>query len=126
MQRFQTHLNWAVVLSQMTHVFCCGLPALFSVLSVLSGLGVLGALPSSVNFLHEILHEWEMPLLIGSGVVLALGWALHIYSRRLDCLKMASCQHKPCAPKKKKSEYILLGASALFFINVVAFLTLAH
>ncbi|MGB1077074.1 MAG: hypothetical protein ACPG05_02110 [Bdellovibrionales bacterium] len=126
MDRINTHLGWAVMLSQLTHVFCCGLPVVFSVLSLLSGFGLLGMMPESTEIVHEILHSWEMPILLGSGGVLALGWLLHAYARRLDCTKMSSCSHEPCAPKKRKSSYIMIGATVLFAINLFVFVVLEH
>ena len=126
MDRINTHLGWAVILSQLTHVFCCGLPVLFSILSLLSGFGLIGMMPASMESVHEALHTWETPILIGSGVILVLGWALHAYARRLDCTKTSSCSHAPCAPKKRKSSYILMGATALFIVNLLVFVVLEH
>ncbi len=123
MQNVSKHLSYAVILSQMTHIFCCGLPALFSVLSLLSGLGLVGVMPSSMEHVHESMHEWERPILFMSGAVLIIGWALHMYSRKLDCTKTASCSHEPCAPKKKQSARLLLVATFLFTINVLIILT---
>ncbi len=126
MERINTHLGWAVVLSQLTHIFCCGLPALFSVMSLLSGVGLIGIMPSSLNIIHEALHAYEIPVLIMSGILLAIGWVLYAYSRKLDCTKTAACSHAPCAPKKKKSSYILFGATALFVMNVIILVFLTH
>ncbi len=120
MERLQIHIGWAVIASQTTHIFCCGLPALFSILSLLSGFGLIGILPSSFSGIHEVLHEWEHSILILSGSILVLGWTLQAYSRRLDCTT-TSCVHASCKPKKKTSSYILLGATFLFLINIIIY-----
>jgi len=124
MDRFHTNFGLAIVFSQLTHLFCCGLPVLFSVLSLLSGLGFVGTMPESMESVHEIVHEWETVMLIGSGIILALGWALYLYSRKIDCSKTDACSHKPCSPKKKYSRYILIVASVLFAVNISIFLFL--
>lgn len=126
MDRFQKNIGWTILLSQMTHVFCCGIPIFFSVLSFLSGFGLLGGGFSSVNAFHDVMHHWEMPLLVGSGVLLLFGWGLHAYSYRLDCRAATSCSHEPCTPKKRKSGIILTGATLLFVANVAMFFFLDH
>ncbi len=125
MERFHTHFGWAIIVSQLTHVFCCGLPVLFSVLSLLSGFGLISITPAFEE-LHHILHEWESAIFTTSAIILALGWALHFYSRKIDCMKTSTCSHAPCAPKKKRSSYIMVGATALFLINISFFIGLGH
>lgn len=120
MQRIQTGIFWAVVLSETSHVFCCVLPTLFSVLSLLAGVGMISALPAPLVGLHEALHEWEIPVIVASGAILALGWGLHAYSLRLDS-RQSCCVHGECAPSKRRSSVVLKIATVLFVVNVFVF-----
>ena len=123
MQRIQHLVNWASVLTQLSHIFCCGLPVLFSVLSLLSGLGVMASMPSGLVSLHEMTHDYEMHLIIMAGVIVLFGWALHYIAWRIDCMK-TGCAHEPCGEKKKRSSKILAFATILFIVNVSSFLLL--
>lgn len=113
---------WAVVLSETSHVFCCVFPTLFSVMGLLAGLGVVVALPTSMVHMHELIHAWEVPMIVASGVILALGWAAALYSRKMDC-HSSGCVHGACAPRKSKAHVVLEIASVLFFFNVLIYVT---
>jgi hypothetical protein len=130
MNNIQNRIGLMVVLSQLTHIFCCGLPFLFSILSLLSSLGLIGVIPvsfsSTMTGFHEVLHVWELPILLLSAIILSIGWWLDLYSRKLDCSTTSSCSHKPCGTKKKKSTYMLIVASAIFAINLITYAYLAH
>lgn len=117
MQKIQKFVYWACVSSEISHIFCCGLPILFSLLSLLSGLGVIIAMPAGLDFLHEALHDYEIPMIITSGCIIVLGWALHYVAYRIDC-RSTGCGHGPCAPKKRNSGRVLIIATALFVMNV--------
>jgi hypothetical protein len=121
MQKLQKPLYWTVIASEASHVFCCVLPTLFSVLSLLAGLGLASAMPIWVQELHETLHRWELPLIGFSGSVLALGWAVYLYSRKIDCHN-TGCKHAcNCGRKKDKANMILKFATILFIINVTVY-----
>ncbi len=117
MEKFQKKLYWAIIASETSHVFCCVLPTLFSVLSLLAGFGLVAAMPAGLISLHDTLHNWELPLITLSGTVVGIGWALQAYSRKIDCHD-TGCHHGPCGPKKKTSYRILIIATALFAVNV--------
>ena len=121
MQRIQKAMFWTIVLSESTHVFCCVLPTLVSILSLVMGMGALSFLPGFILELHEVLHAYEVPMILFSGVTLALGWGLHAYSRRLDCATDVCCSHEPCAPKKNNTFKIMIVASILFAFNIVVY-----
>ncbi len=120
MQKIQRTLNIAIILSETSHVFCCVLPTLVSLASLLAGIGVIGSLPVGMLVVHDFLHAWELPIIIGSGIVIALGWALQNYSRQVDCHD-TGCGHGPCGPKKKKSSTLLKVATLLFVVNVLVY-----
>ncbi len=122
MQKLQTILNVTVIASQSTHILCCGLPLLVSLAGLVSGLGLTALLPPGFEAFHDKIHYYELPILAVSGVILALGWVLHVISMRLDCRETAGCHHEPCAPKKKSSFALLVAASLLFAVNAMFFL----
>lgn len=120
MQRLQDTIFWTIMASQATHLFCCVLPTVISLLSLLGGAGLLTLLPPGFPALHETLHAYEVPLLLFSGAALLIGWGLHRLSVRLDC-HSTGCAHGPCGPKKKNASLALKIASLLFFVNIVIY-----
>ena len=44
MQKIQKAMFWTIVVSESTHVFCCVLPTLVSVISLVMGVGALSFL----------------------------------------------------------------------------------
>lgn len=120
MQRLQTIMSSLIVLSELTHIFCCGLPSVFSGLALLSAIGIT-IMPAGLSDLHDVLHNLEIPMLIFSGIMLALGWSLHGVSKKLDCRRDGMCQHEPCAPKKKHSGKVLKVATLLFVVNMAIY-----
>ncbi len=124
MKRIQTITHWAAAVSQLSHLFCCGLPALFSILSLLSTFGIALSLPSSYADLHHLMHDYELPVLAFAGSITLIGWALHYVSWRMDCTT-TGCLHEPCRPKKKRSNRILIFSTVLFLFNVIIYMT-AH
>ena len=120
MQKIQNFIYWACVGSEISHIFCCGLPMLFSAMSLISSLGLVAAMPASLEFLHESIHDYEIPMIMASGLIILMGWALHYVAYRIDC-RSAGCCHEPCAPKKKNSYKVLAVATALFALNVTGY-----
>lgn len=116
----QKSLIWAVILSESSHVFCCVFPTIFSLLSLLAGLGLVTAMPAFMVRMHETLHAWELPMILASASVLALGWAATLYSDRIDC-HHTGCAHGACTPKKSKAHLVLKIATALFVFNVLIY-----
>ena len=62
-----------------------------------------------------------MPLIALSGTVVAFGWALYGYSKRIDC-HSTGCHHGACEPRKKTANLILKIATVLFLANTAVFL----
>lgn len=118
---FRKSVLWAVVLSEGTHVFCCVFPTLFSLLGLLAGLGIIITIPHSMIAFHDFLHDWEIPLIIFSGIILALGWAVTLYSDRIDCHD-TGCAHGACAKRKSKAHIVLIVATALFIFNLIVYI----
>lgn len=124
MKKYNTYLQFGIILSQLGHLFCCVLPGMVAMLSLLSGAGMIGVLPGAIAHSHEFFHHWETPLLIFSGSVLALGWGLEIASRKVDCHD-TGCSHPPCEPVKRRAHIVLIIASVLFAFNL-GILLLSH
>lgn len=123
MHKHQKTFFWTFVASESIHVFCCVLPALFSVISLLVGVGFLSSMPAFMEEGHHLIHAYEVPIMVTSALVIMAGWGFYAYSRRLDCSKTV-CAHEPCAPKKNRSHLFLMAASALFSVNLVVYFTL--
>ncbi len=117
MSRFHRHLSVAVLISEFSHVFCCVLPTLFTVLSFAANLGLITVLPGFILDWHEHIHAYEVPIIIVSGLMLAIGWGVHLSSRRVDCHDHG-CGHPPCDTRKTTNSRILIGASILFALNI--------
>ncbi len=115
--RLQGMCSWFVVLSELSHVFCCVLPSVFSMLTILITMGVMGSMPGWINDVHDVMHGWEVPIIAASGIVLVLSWGLHLVSKRINCHD-TGCVHEPCEPKKDKNAFILKIATVLFVANV--------
>ena len=123
MQKIQKALFWTIVASESTHVFCCVLPTLVSVISLIAGMSALSFLPGFILEIHETLHAYEVPTIAFSGLMLAVGWGLHNYSRKLDCADDSCCAHESCAPKKDHTFMIMVGATVLFAFNILVYFT---
>lgn len=89
-------------------------------MGLLAGLGVTVFMPASMVRLHDFLHEWEIPMIVFSGVILLLGWAVTLWSDRMDC-HSSGCGHGACAPRKSRAHIILKIATLLFVVNLVVF-----
>lgn len=120
MQKLQKTIYAAIIASEASHVFCCVLPTVFSALSVLAGLGMISAMPGWMESVHELLHGWEVPMIIVSAAVLALGWMLHWYSKKMDCDDLGD-GHAHCESKKDRASLILKIATLLFLVNVTVY-----
>ena len=121
MERIKKGIFWAVILSETSHVFCCVLPTVISVISLIAGAGLISALPGPVLAVHDMLHAYEIPMIAFSAFILLSGWGLHALSTRLDC-RGTGCSHEPCAPEKSRTRTVLVVATVLFFCNLSVYL----
>ncbi|MCD8520300.1 MAG: hypothetical protein LRY76_07005 [Alphaproteobacteria bacterium] len=120
MRKLHKTVNVAIFLSEISHIFCCVLPTLFSVLTLLAGLGVLAAVPVLMVHVHDFIHHYELWVIGISGALIALGWGLHRYSLKMDCHD-TGCHHPPCTPVKRKTSKFLIVATILFAVNVLVY-----
>lgn len=120
MQKLQKTIYGAIIATEASHIFCCVLPTVFSALSVLAGLGMISAMPGWMVSIHELLHGWEVPMIIASAVVLGLGWLMYWYSKKMDCDDLGD-GHEHCETKKDRASLILKIATLLFLVNVAIY-----
>ncbi len=121
MSRFHRHLSIAVLISEFSHVFCCVLPTIVTLMSFAVHLGLLAVMPGFMVDLHEQIHGHETLIIAFSGLILVLGWGVHLGSNKVDC-HHHGCDHPPCEPKKSTNVRILQLASVLFVVNVCIYL----
>lgn len=113
-------LGWAVLVSELGHVFCCVLPTLFTILSFGANVGLIGEAPGFLTVLHEQIHHYEIPIILFSGGMVAVGWViyivgLHFVAGHRDCGGFA------CEKGAVRNRIILIVASFLFAVNVFIF-----
>ena len=119
-KKLQGFFSWVVILSEVSHVFCCVLPSAFSILTLMVSLGMIGVTPLWMEGMHEMMHDWEIPLINFSGVVVLMGWGIHHIAKKIDC-RDTGCMHGKCDTKKKDSLKVLKIATALFVINLAIY-----
>lgn len=120
-QAVQKSLTWAVILSETSHIFCCVFPTVFSLLGLLAGLGIVGTIPGFMVTFHEFMHAWEVPMIVLSGVILAIGWAAVWYGDKIDCCHSTGCSHGTCKPRRNRAHLVLKIATLLFVFNVLIY-----
>lgn len=118
MEKIKRGLFWSVVASETIHIFCCVLPTIFSILSLMAGFGLIATMPSAINIAHETIHEYEIPMIITSAIILLFGWAVYIYSKHVHCEQEGTCCHGSCEPKKDRTQIFMIVATILFVVNV--------
>ncbi len=74
---------------------------------------------------HKFIHDYELYILIGSGLLLAFGFALHFFSYWMDC-RANGCMHSDCSPKKFRVGWIFTIALALYAANLAFYFISGH
>jgi len=116
------HFGWAVLASELSHIFCCVIPTVVTILSVFANIGLFVVSPDGILMnIHNVMHVYEVPVILFSGLMVALGWAAHFWSNRADCHDTAGCTHPPCSPQKSRNSKILTVATLLFMVNIVIY-----
>jgi hypothetical protein len=124
-KKWQRSIAWSIILAESTHVFCCVLPTVVTVMAVLASFGAMTQMPVFILDLHAALHGYEVPVIIFSGAMLVAGWTLHTISRRIECQKPHCEPHETvCSGTKDNTRLVLTIASVLFVINVAVYVTL--
>lgn len=112
--------NNADFMAIFAHLLCCGVPALASILSIITN----GAIAGSVLFVK--LSDWTESLhfiaFVFSSLMVSIALGSFYLSVKRDCVKEGACHHEPCAPKKQKSWRLLTLSITLYCINVAVFI----
>jgi hypothetical protein len=115
----------AIILSEASHIFCCVLPSIFSIISLLGSFGLMVAMPGWLQAVHEVMHGYEVPMIIFSASVVALGWGLHYYAHhqhKIGAHEHTCCDHDHGAPAKAKTTHrILVAATVLLILNLLVY-----
>lgn len=122
-KNFANNFKWAVLASELSHVFCCVLPTLFTVISFAANIGMISSAPIWLMDIHHTIHDYEIPIILFSGAMVCFGWAIHRMSLRVDCHD-TGCHHPPCDPVKQRNAKILVIATLLFVFNVTIYATI--
>lgn len=118
---FQRAATTASLLAELSHVFCCGLPIFVAVMSTGSQIGFGGAFLA----FHGVIHDYEVQILIASGLLLAFGLGLHYVSHQINC-RATGCAHSDCEPKKFRVGWIFTIALVLFGANLAFYFISGH
>ena len=121
MENLRRHFGWAVLVSELGHVFCCVLPTIFTVLSFAANIGLIGMSPGWMLELHAQIHSYEVPIIIFSGSILVIGWVADSLSHKVDCHD-TGCGHSACDKEKSRNHKIMIIASCLFAINLFIYI----
>ena len=111
----------AVVIAELSHVFCCGLPIVVAVMSTGSQIGMGGAFLA----FHALVHDYEKAILAASGAMLGVGFLLHYVSFHLDC-RATECSQSDCAPQRFRVGWIFIIAVALYAGNLAFYFISGH
>jgi hypothetical protein len=124
--KLQRGLLWTVILAESTHIFCCVLPTVITLLALLASFGAVAQMPVFILDLHEALHAYEIPVMIFSGVTLVAGWVVYAVARRIECRKDHCEPHEnqTCAPLKDHTRTVLIVATFLLAINMTVYWSL--
>jgi len=113
----------AIMLAEFSHIACCGLPIFVAIMSAGSQVGLGGAF----TLFHEHIHHYELVILAGSGLLLALGLGLHYASYQINC-RTTGCEgsHGDCAPKKFRVGWVFTIALVLYAVNLTVYIFSGH
>lgn len=120
MEKIRRRIVWLVVASELSHLFCCILPTLAAVLSLAVGAGLL---PAVFTILHDTIHGYEIPIIVFSGTLLALGWWAYWLATRTDCHALGHDEHA-CHKTTGRSKLYLMIGTALFLMNIFIYFAL--
>ncbi|MEM8971411.1 MAG: hypothetical protein AAGD43_05015 [Pseudomonadota bacterium] len=121
MARLKSTATTVSLLAELSHIFCCGLPIFIAVMSAGSQIGFGGAF---VVF-HRFIHDYELHILIGSGLLLAFGFGLHIFSHWMECHSPEHNHHKS-KPKRFRIGWIFSIALILYVANLSFYFISGH
>ncbi|MEO1609941.1 MAG: hypothetical protein AAFR90_11510 [Pseudomonadota bacterium] len=113
----------AVLVAELSHILCCGLPIFIAIMSV----GSQAGLGSVFITFHGLIHEYERFILGGSGLLIVFGLLSHYVSYQINC-QTTGCKgvHEDCAPKKFRVGWIFTIAVVLYIANITFYVFSGH
>lgn len=100
----------------LMHIFCCGIPLLITILGLSANLGF--ALSGAVdNSLFENFEKFEIEILIISGLVLLLAFAVKYKAGILNCCKGEAKEF--CKKEERINGLFLKVSSVLYLVNLL-------
>lgn len=113
--------NVGVLVVEFSHIICCALPMMM----VFLGTGAQITIGGTLLFSHEAIHHYEIPLFIGSALLLLIGFLL----QNLHWFRFArpeSCDGDSCRDNTLKMSIALKVALFIFVGNLVFYLFSNH
>lgn len=122
MEKLRRNIVWLVIASEVSHLFCCILPTLAAVLSLAVGVGLL---PAAFTTLHDVIHGYEIPIIIFSATMLGLGWWAYSLAKKTDCHGLGHDEHACHKTTDRSRTYLIIG-TVLFLVNLCVYVTLHY
>lgn len=106
--------SYLVIFSAISHLFCCFLPGVLSVVTLIASSG------SAIVTLDDLglPEKYHADIITFSFVMLVVSGVMNYISWRIDCRKDGHCVHEPCKPKKKGYLKLYFASVIFFLINV--------
>lgn len=124
-KKHEKKVLWTIIVAEGSHIFCCLVPTLFSLLSLLSTFGLIITMPGWLSWLHDVMHDYELYMIGFSAFVVVLGWGLHYLAHHAHVFgdhAHTCCDHDHGAPTRASTTHkILLLATALLVINMIVY-----
>lgn len=112
--------NRCDIMAICSHLVCCGVPAIVTLLSLISSTAFAGsALLDQMTDWAEGLH---FAAFVFSTIMVVIAVGSFLLARKRDCVTEGACHHEPCAPKKTASWKLLAISLLLYSVNLGVFL----
>ncbi len=102
-------------LSQYLCIFCCVVPAVAGLASLLTMIGFDGESSHFLGDVARIFHPWRGIILGSSLALISLSWGLWYYNHRQS---LSPCG---CTGKGAKKPYFLIAATVILAFNLAGY-----
>ncbi len=112
--------SYALVYSNLTHLLCCGLPAIIGLSSLLTNFIFVKGFISSI----EALEEFEVYFFSLTTLIFIVFVSIEVFNRKIRCVSDDPCCTKyECDSSKNKIKLNLKISSILYLVNCIFFLS---
>ena len=116
---FKYYSSYALVLSNCTHLLCCGLPILIGLSSFTNILFF-----ESQVFNSEILETFEIPLFLLTSTIFLFLITSGVYNKNIKCVENNDCcTEEECDSKNKRFKSNIIFSSLLYVLNSIILLS---